>query len=157
MKTLQTLTVSFCLAGICAETVTLLTGPGWPRRCIKALAGLYILVVFLRIFSGTGARRIQTDLPVQAPVSIQDTEGAVLAQAEEQLEKNLEAACKERFGKKAALSIALEQNEQEVCVSHAEMRIPLGESAASYAEAAEYLRQQLGAEVEIVTGEENQE
>ena len=94
---------------------------------------------------------------MQAPVSIQDTEGAVLAQAEEQLEKNLEAACKERFGKKAALSIALEQNEQEVCVSHAEMRIPLGESAASYAEAAEYLRQQLGAEVEIVTGEENQE
>ena len=63
MKALQTLTVSFCLACICAEIVTLLTGPGWPRRCIKALAGLYILVILLRLLSGTGFRQIRAEVP----------------------------------------------------------------------------------------------
>ena len=157
MKALQTLTVSFCLACICAEIVTLLTGPGWPRRCIKALAALYILVILLRLLSGTGFRQIRAEVPEQAPVSIPSAEDMILVQTETQLEKKLEAECKERFGRELLLQIVLTQNQRNICVSRAEIRIPPGESMASYMEEAEYLRQQLGAEVEIAAGEGQQQ
>ena len=48
MQTLKSAAVVFCTACICAELLARLTGNSWAQRCIKAVAGLYILVVFAR-------------------------------------------------------------------------------------------------------------
>ena len=45
MHAFQTAASAFCIACICAEITTLLVGAGWAGRCIKAVAGLYILVI----------------------------------------------------------------------------------------------------------------
>ena len=45
MHAFQTAASAFCIACICAEITTLLAGAGWAGRCIKAVAGLYILVI----------------------------------------------------------------------------------------------------------------
>ena len=45
MHAFQTAASAFCIACICAEITTLLAGAGWAGRCIKAVAGLYILAV----------------------------------------------------------------------------------------------------------------
>ena len=44
MHAFQTAASAFCIACICAEITTLLAGAGWAGRCIKAVAGLYILL-----------------------------------------------------------------------------------------------------------------
>ena len=49
MQTLKSAAVVFCTACICAELLARLTGNSWARRCIKAVAGLYILVVLLQV------------------------------------------------------------------------------------------------------------
>ena len=46
MQPLERAVAIFCIACICAELTTQLAGSTWARRCIKAVAGLYILVVF---------------------------------------------------------------------------------------------------------------
>ena len=48
MQPLERAVAIFCIACICAELTTQLAGSTWARRCIKAVAGLYILVVFAR-------------------------------------------------------------------------------------------------------------
>ena len=48
MHAFQTAASAFCIACICAEITTLLVGAGWAGRCIKAVAGLYILVILFR-------------------------------------------------------------------------------------------------------------
>ena len=57
MQELRTATVLFCTGCICAELVMRLTGSGWARRCIKAVAGLYILVVLFH-----AVPRLRTEL-----------------------------------------------------------------------------------------------
>ena len=49
MHAFQTAASAFCIACICAEITTLLVGAGWAGRCIKAVAGLYILVILFRL------------------------------------------------------------------------------------------------------------
>ena len=51
MQALTHAVAVFCIACLCAELLTLFVPPtssGWARRSIKAVAGLYILVVFAR-------------------------------------------------------------------------------------------------------------
>ena len=54
MQTLKSAAVVFCTACICAELLARLTGNSWARRCIKAVAGLYILVVLLQVIPQAG-------------------------------------------------------------------------------------------------------
>ena len=49
MHAFQTAASAFCIACIWAEITTLLAGAGWAGRCIKAVAGLYILVILFRL------------------------------------------------------------------------------------------------------------
>ena len=58
MHAFQTAASAFCIACICAEITTLLAGAGWAGRCVKAVAGLYILVILLQ---GT-QERLEADL-----------------------------------------------------------------------------------------------
>ena len=62
---------AFCLACVCAELLVQLVEAGWARRCIKVVAGLYILTVLLRAISALPARTAQWLQPVQASASIE--------------------------------------------------------------------------------------
>ena len=48
---------AFCLACVCTELLVQLVEAGWARRCIKVVAGLYILTVLLRAISALPARQ----------------------------------------------------------------------------------------------------
>ena len=48
MQALERAAAVFCTACICAELAARFVGPGWGQKCIKAVAGLYILVAFAR-------------------------------------------------------------------------------------------------------------
>ncbi len=154
MHTIQTAAVVFCLACICAETVTFFVGSGWARRCIKAAAGLYILVVFLQVIPGLGKDLRRAELPSQAPVSLPGAESQILLQTERKLEQNLAAECEERFGITVQLEITLEQTGQELSVSQVTMTVPPGSSASAQKQAADYLFQELEKEPVLQTGED---
>ena len=47
MQNIKAAVAVFCTACICAELTAQLTGQGWARRSIKAVAWLYILAVVL--------------------------------------------------------------------------------------------------------------
>lgn len=61
---------AFCLACVCTELLVQLVEAGWARRCIKVVAGLYILTVLLRATSALPARTAQWLQPVQASASV---------------------------------------------------------------------------------------
>ena len=68
MQPLERAVAIFCIACICAELTTQLAGSTWARRCIKAVAGLYILVVFARALPKAGAQLQAFSLPQAQPV-----------------------------------------------------------------------------------------
>ena len=153
MRAFQTSAVLFCLACICAEVVTLLTDSGWARRCIKALAGLYILVVLLRALPGAKTELRETVLLETSPVSIAGIEEQILAQTQSQLEEELETACREKFGIDAQIQVILEQDGQTLRPEQVIMTVP-GGSEAACERAAEYLRQTLDIEPQIRSKED---
>ena len=73
---------AFCLACVCAELLVQLVEAGWARRCIKVVAGLYILTVLLRATSALPARTAQWLQPVQASASIEGVETTILTEAQ---------------------------------------------------------------------------
>lgn len=58
MQALERAAAVFCTACICAELLSRFVGQGWGQKCIKAVAGLYILVVFADALPGA-----KTQLP----------------------------------------------------------------------------------------------
>lgn len=71
MQALTHAVAVFCIAYLCAELLTLFVPPtssGWARRCIKAVAGLYILVVFARTLPKAEAQLQAFSLPQAQPV-----------------------------------------------------------------------------------------
>ena len=76
MQTLKSAAVVFCTACICAELLARLTGNSWARRCIKAVAGLYILVVLLQLRT-----EVQSfSVPDLSPTSMGTLEDAIRAE-----------------------------------------------------------------------------
>lgn len=84
---------AFCLACVCAELLVQLVEAGWARRCIKVVAGLYILTVLLRAISALPARTAQWLQPVQASASIEGVETTILTEAAKRLNEMLAAEC----------------------------------------------------------------
>lgn len=82
MQELRTATVWFCTGCICAELVMRLTGNGWPRRCIKAVAGLYILVVLFHAIPRLRTELRGLSLPEVPPVSMGTLEELLQAELE---------------------------------------------------------------------------
>ena len=80
MQPLERAVAIFCIVCICAELTAQLAGSTWARRCIKAVAGLYILVVFARTVPQAHVQLRAFLVPVQEPVSIASPETAILAQ-----------------------------------------------------------------------------
>lgn len=109
MQALERAAAVFCTACICAELVARFVGPGWGQKCIKAVAGLYILVVFADALPGARAQLTALDLPQASAVSVGSLEDAVLSQTEEELSRGLEDACLSEAGVTVTLSITLQQ------------------------------------------------
>ena len=147
MHAFQTVVSAFCIACICAEITTLLVGAGWAGRCIKAVAGLYILVVLFRLAPGVkpelkSAMEVVPAAP--AAVSIQSTETSLLQGAQERLEADLCAECERRFGTKVKLEITLTRTEQTVRAEKVLVILPAACTSAEQSRIAAYLQQELG-------------
>ena len=78
MQAFQNAAAAFCIACICAEVTALLTGTGWAGRCIKAVAGLYILVVLFRLAPGVKPELKSAMEVVPSSVHIQSAETSIL-------------------------------------------------------------------------------
>ena len=63
MQALERAAAVFCTACICAELLSRFVGQGWGQKCIKAVAGLYILVVFADALPGAKAQFAALELP----------------------------------------------------------------------------------------------
>ena len=67
MQALERAAAVFCTACICVELLSRFVGQGWGQKCIKAVAGLYILVVFARTLPKAGAQLQAFSMPQVQP------------------------------------------------------------------------------------------
>ena len=141
MHAFQTAASAFCIACICAEITTLLAGAG---RCIKAVAGLYILVILFRLAPQMKLELKSTAAAAPAAVSIQSTETSLLQGTQERLEADLCAECERRFGTKVKLEITLTWTEQTVRTEKVLVILPAACTSAEQSRIAAYLQQELG-------------
>ena len=123
MQAFQNAAAAFCIACICAEVTALLTGTGWAGRCIKAVAGLYILVVLFRLAPGVKPELKSAMEAVPSSVHIQSAEISILQKAQERLESSLRTECMQRFGVPIELDITLTQEGQTVQAGSADFTI----------------------------------
>ena len=140
MHAFQTAASAFCIACICAEITTLLAGAGWAGRCIKAVAGLYILVILFRLAPQMKLELKSTAAAAPAAVSIQSTETSLLQGTQERLEADLCAEC----GTKVKLEITLTRTEQTVRAEKVLVILPAACTSAEQSRIAAYLQQELG-------------
>ena len=155
MQALQRAAAVFCMACICAELVTLFVGTTRTARCIKALAGLYILAVLLSQLSGLPKTARMAAPSVSAPQTSSQwelTETQVLAQAEKQLETFCTQQCRQQFGVEVQAEITLEATEQQAAISQAIIMFPEEYQSDTREVVLEYLEQELG--VRPTTAEE---
>ena len=144
MRTFQSAAAAFCIACICAELTTLLVGTGWARKCIKAAAGLYILVVLFRLAPGAKPELKSAMEVVPSSVRIQSAETSILQKAQERLESSLRAECMQRFGVPIELDITLTQEGQTVQAGSAGFTILSECTDAEKQQVAAYLQEALG-------------
>ena len=81
MQALERAAAIFCTACICAELAARFVGPGWGQKCIKAVAGLYILVAFADALPGAKAQLTAPKLPQAETASVGSLEDACLHEA----------------------------------------------------------------------------
>ena len=143
MQQLERAVAVFCIACICAELTTQLAGSPWAKRCIKTVAGLYILVVFTRALPQTGAEIRAFSLPALSPVSMGSMEDAALTQTRQQLEKTLAQKWQAKTGHLVSVSLVLEQEDTVVSVASAELFFPENTTEAERQQAAAFLQQEL--------------
>lgn len=144
MQAFQNAAAAFCIACICAEVTALLTGTGWAGRCIKAVAGLYILVVLFRLAPGVKPELKSAMEVVPSSVHIQSAETSVLQKAQERLESSLRTECIQRFGVPIELDITLMQEGQTVQAGSAGFTILSEYTDAEKQQVAAYLQEALG-------------
>ena len=144
MHAFQTAASAFCIACICAEITTLLVGAGWAGRCIKAVAGLYILVVLFRLAPGAKPELKSAMEVVPSSVRIQSAEISILQKAQERLESSLRTECMQRFGVPIELDITLTQEGQTIQAGSAVFTILSECTDAKKQQVAAYLQEALG-------------
>ena len=132
MQAFQRAAAVFCIACIGAELVSLFGGQSWAGRCIKAVAGLYILAVLLAqlphlpgkvmtAFSGDTAPAVTSTARPDA------LETEILTETKVQLEEYCTAQCR-----------------QQVMVKKAVAAFPAGCTAAQKQAVLSFLQQTLG-------------
>lgn len=146
MRALQNAAVMFCIACICAEVTVLLVGRGWAHKCIKAVAGLYILVVFFHTMPQLKAEGQRLVVSARPAVQFQSMETSLLEETARQLESTLQQECLQRFGLSVKLEITLCQNEERVEAERVVLYVPADSTAEARGRAAEYLHSALSME-----------
>ena len=148
MQALERAAAVFCTACICAELLSRFVGQGWGQKCIKAVAGLYILVVFADALPGAKAQFAALELPQVPAVSVGSLEDAVLAQTAEELSRTLEERCLSEAGVSLRLNISLSRTAEGVEAAEVQI-VPRDAVTASQKRAIETLLEgqlQLGPE-----------
>ena len=112
MQQLKTAVAVFCTACICAELVGQLLGDVRGRQCIKAAAGLYILVALFHALPGIRAGAAGFALPTVEAENFGTAGDAILRQAERELDGALEEQILGQTGLAAELAVTLEQCEE---------------------------------------------
>ena len=146
MQAFQRAAAVFCMACIGAELVSLFGGQGWAGRCIKAVAGLYILAVLLAQLphlQGRVAAAFSGNTAPAAPSAILETE--ILTQTKARLEEYCAVQCRQQFGLDIRVTVTLEKAGQQVVVKKAVAAFPAGCTAAQKQAALSFLQQTLGA------------
>lgn len=143
MQALERAAATFCIACICAEVLSRLVGQGWGQKCIKAVAGLYILVVFVGLLPGIKAQLSFSGALQSEPVPVGNMKDAVLMQAEKDLAAALEERCIQETGVSLTLEIELEQTEEGVKAEKVYVLLPEKVDAAKKHSLADLLTGQL--------------
>lgn len=149
MQAFQQAAAVFCMACIGAELVSLFAGQSRAGRCIKAVAGLYILAVLLTqlprlpvkvkaVFSGSTAPAATSAAPSDA------LETEILTEAKVRLEEYCTAQCRQQFGLNICTSVTLENAGQQVVVKKAVVAFLAGCTAAQRQAVLSFLQQALG-------------
>ena len=144
MQALECAAAVFCTACICAELLSRFVGQGWGQKCIKAVAGLYILVVLFRLAPGVKPELKSAMEVVPSSVHIQSAETSILQKAQERLESSLRTECMQRFGVPIELDITLTQEGQTVQAGSAGFTILSECTDAEKQQVAAYLQEALG-------------
>ena len=150
MQAFQRAAAVFCMACIGAELVSLFGGQSWAGRCIKAVAGLYILAVLLAQLPHLPGRVAAAFSGNTAPAAVSaawpDTlETEILTEAKAQLEAYCTAQCSQQFGLDVRVSVTLEKAGQQVVVKKVVAAFPAGCTAAQKQAVLSFLQQTLGA------------
>lgn len=129
VQTIRNAAAVFCIACICAELVCRLVGSGWEGRCIKTLAGLYILVVLFRMIPEQLPAVSGAELVAGVPAELGSPEQIVLSETETRLEAQAAEQCLAGFGVFAQVELRLKQENGEVRVGSLTVVLPAGTAA----------------------------
>ena len=149
MQAFQRAAAVFCMACIGAELVSLFGGQSWAGRCIKAVAGLYILAVLLAQLPHLPGKVMTAFSGNTAPAALSAAqsdalETEILTGAETRLEEYCAAQCRQQFGLDIRVSVTLEKAGQQVVVKKAVVAFPAGCTAAQKQAVFSFLQQTLG-------------
>lgn len=150
MQVFQRAAAVFCMACIGAELVSLFGGQSWAGRCIKAVAGLYILAVLLAQLPQLPGKVVTAFSGNTAPAATSAAqpdalETEILTGAETRLEEYCAAQCRQQFGLDIRVSVTLEKAGQQVVVKKAIAAFPAGCTTAQKQAVLGFLQQTLGA------------
>lgn len=143
MQLLQKTMIAVCLACICSEVVSLITGAGWSRRCIKSLAGLYILIVVFHSVPSFSARMADISTPEYTVVDLGTAEELILTKAAKELAAEMKTRCWDLFDTGIELKIRLEETDTGVVVQWAEVVFSADDEEAARGEVLDYLQAEL--------------
>ena len=156
MQQLKTAAAIFCTACICAELVGQLLGDVRGRQCIKAAAGLYILVTLFHALPGIRDGAAGLALPAVEAEQFGTAESAILRQAERDLAEKLESQIESAAGLAVELTVTLAESDEGVYAARVEIRLPAGAGPAQRTAAEQLLCEALGAGPEAIVWAEEE-
>jgi hypothetical protein len=161
MKELKAAVAVFCAGCICAEMLVQLTQQTRARRCIKAVAGLYIVAALLRAVPGVAAQSANVELPGSTQADFGSFTQNVLEQTAQSLEETLQNTIRASTGCSVQLQITLRQTQTGVAAAAVQVTAEepveiLGLTPEQQAEIETLLRGQLGAVDVSFAGEEGE-
>lgn len=154
MQQIKTAVAVFCIACISAELVAQLVGDTRGKQCIKAAAGLYILIAISNALPLLRAQSLDLALPQSQQADFGSAEDLIVQEAQQKLENQLEAQILAQTGWPASLQLTLAQTGQGVEAVEAQVSLLPDCPGDTRAEIASELCSRLGlASVEFVAEE----
>lgn len=126
MQQIKTAVAVFCIACISAELVAQLVGDTRGKQCIKAAAGLYILIAISNALPLLRTQSLPLALPQSQQADFGTAEDLILQKAQQQLETQLEAELLAQTGWEVSLQLTLAQTGQGVEAVEARVTLPPG-------------------------------